>query len=119
VPRFPRTPAFEISTEREGKTITVSLRGELDLATADRVAESLLAVEGEDDIALTVVDLAELTFMDAAGIRALVEAAWQAGTRRRPITFIEPQPQIRRTLGLVGLDLVASLGARSAADVPA
>jgi anti-anti-sigma factor len=117
VPRFTRTGTFEITTERQGGTVTLSPRGELDIATAHRVAQSLLAVEHEEDVALTVVDLAELTFVDVAGLRALVEAAWRAGRRGRQITFVEARPEIRRTVGLVGLDLVATLGARSEAEV--
>jgi anti-anti-sigma factor len=63
---------FAISTSEQGGRTVVSLRGELDLATAPAletvVTDSLAA--GDD----VVVDLRELAFMDSTGLRVLVRA---------------------------------------------
>ena len=50
------------------------LRGELDLATAERL-EAALSDAGTP----VVLDLKRLTFMDSTGVRVLLEAAERAG----------------------------------------
>jgi anti-anti-sigma factor len=54
----------------EGGAVRLTLRGELDLATAARL-EQALAQSGED----VLLDLRGLTFMDSTGVRVLLEAA--------------------------------------------
>jgi len=50
-----------------------------------------------------VVDLSELTFIDAAGLRALATAAG----RVRRLALVRPNPHLERLLRLVGLgDLI-------------
>src|SRR5438309_1513035 len=89
--------------EQAGSRAVVALDGELDFSEAHTLAAALLAAEREEPRHL-VVDLAELTFIDAAGMRVLVEAARRANNHRRPIMFVEPLQEIRRILELVGLD---------------
>jgi anti-anti-sigma factor len=55
--------------------LVVSVRGEIDLLTAPQLARAL-----EGDLpALVVVDLSRVTFLTAAGIGVLIEAARRAG----------------------------------------
>jgi anti-anti-sigma factor len=109
---FDRPQLFSLAVERDRQTAVFTLRGELDISETYTLAEALLAAEREEPQRL-VIDLAELTFIDAAGMRVLVEAARRANSRRVPVMFVEPLPEIRRILELVGLDLVATLGVRS------
>ena len=116
--RFDRTDPFAVTVDRDRDTVVLALNGELDFSEAHTLAAALLAAEREEPRHL-VVDLAELTFIDAAGMRVLVEAARRANNHRRPIMFVEPLREIRRILELVGLDLVATVGVRSGTRDPA
>jgi anti-anti-sigma factor len=115
---FDRTQPFAFTVDRDRDAIAVALSGELDFSEAHTLAAALLAAE-RDEPRMMVVDLAELTFIDAAGMRVLVEAARRANNHRRPMMFVEPLQEIRRILELVGLDLVATVGIRSDAHDPA
>ena len=62
---------FDLTLERDERGASrVTLRGELDLATAARL-EQALAQAGDG----VLLDLRELTFMDSTGVRVLLEAA--------------------------------------------
>jgi anti-anti-sigma factor len=84
-------------------TARVAVTGEVDLATAPALRERLLGVLHEQSPDLIDVDLAGVTFLDCAGIGALVavhNAAVQAGRRMR---VTRPQPIVRRVLEVTGL----------------
>ncbi|MEV8517367.1 STAS domain-containing protein [Dactylosporangium sp. NPDC051484] len=53
--------------------VTITVQGEIDLATAGQLRDAIIAAvtDAEPDISL-VVDLAELRFIDSAGISALL-----------------------------------------------
>jgi anti-anti-sigma factor len=70
--------------------------GELDVATAPALASRLL-----HDRSIRVVDLAGVTFIDAAGLAGLRRGVQQA---QRPIMVRRPSPCVERLLRLVGLD---------------
>ena len=62
---------FDLTVERDERgTCRLTLRGELDLGTAERL-ERALADAGDD----VLLDLRGLTFMDSTGVRVLLEAA--------------------------------------------
>ncbi|MET7397446.1 STAS domain-containing protein [Dactylosporangium sp. NPDC005572] len=62
---------FSVSTRRDGDTLTVRVAGDLDLATADELTRAVAAAgEGHEEI---VVDLADLGFIDSAGINVLLK----------------------------------------------
>jgi anti-anti-sigma factor len=83
---------------REDGTSVISLSGELDLVTAERVrsvVEDALAGEGER----LVFDISELEFMDSSGIALLVSA-----TRKVPkVEVRHPTPIVKRLIELTGL----------------
>jgi anti-anti-sigma factor len=62
---------FDLNVARDERgTCRLTLRGELDLGTAEQL-ERALADAGDD----VVLDLRGLTFMDSTGVRMLLEAA--------------------------------------------
>jgi anti-sigma B factor antagonist len=76
---------------------TLHPRGEVDLATMAAFEQTLERGIGTDcDL---VVDLSELTFIDAAGLRALSEAA----ARVSRLSLVGPSRHLARLLHLVGL----------------
>jgi anti-sigma B factor antagonist len=102
-------PFFEVS----GSPSLVALSGELDLAGAPMLAGVLepLTTSG----AIIQLDLAGLTFIDAAGIDVLCRAVQGLGPRGRLLAF-DPRPAVRRTMALTGLDgLIEIVDGRGAA----
>src|SRR5690349_14757546 len=68
---------FSLSRTTRGASEVVTLAGELDMAHAPTVAETLDALT--DDERPVVVDLSELTFIDSSGIHAILRQRPQQG----------------------------------------
>jgi len=92
---------FGVSRDlREGFT-RVGVRGDLDLFTAPLLEGELASLErGSDPI---VVDLSDLSFMDASGLRPLAGARNRAGARGRQFTIVGCRPAVRKVFELTGL----------------
>lgn len=99
-------PELDLESEIVGDTAHVTLRGEVDVATAPRLRELLhgLVKAGVDHI---VLDCRELTFLDSSGIGLLV------ATRKRlsdgELVIESPQPHVRKVLELTGVTEQLSL----------
>jgi anti-anti-sigma factor len=81
----------------------VAVAGEVDLATAPELRETLLGVLHAHGPAVFDIDLAGVRFLDCTGIGALVavrNAAVHAGCQVR---ICHPQPIVRRVLEVTGL----------------
>ena len=80
----------------------VALRGELDLAAADRAWTELepLITAGS----LIVLDGTELEFLDSSGLRVLALAAHRARDARAGLRLIAPQHAVQRALALAGAE---------------
>ncbi|HEV3170078.1 MAG TPA: STAS domain-containing protein [Actinocrinis sp.] len=78
----------------------VSVRGELDLAAAERLwmeLEPLIVPE-----AVVVLDGTEMTFLDSSGLRVLLQAAKRASASKAVFRLVAPQPPVQRVLELAG-----------------
>ena len=80
--------AHEVTTD--GKA-TVQLRGELDIATADRAFAYLCDVVDSQQGPVTV-DLADLTFCDAAGLGVLARVAGHARRSGHSVELAAARP---------------------------
>jgi anti-sigma B factor antagonist len=94
-------PEFSISVRNLPNLHFVTLHGELDVASADGLANSLVELAGST----VVVDLSDLTFMDSSGIGALVRARnrIRAGGLGE-LVLTRPGAIVRKALEIVGLD---------------
>jgi len=94
-------PGFRCTCRGMGfHSVSVHVAGELDLATAGLLEQTLRRAEGR--ALLVVLDLRELTFMDSAGLHVIVNAsvrARQAGCR---LVLVRGPSQVDRLFGLVG-----------------
>jgi anti-anti-sigma factor len=81
---------FEVSNPAPG---TFALRGELDMSTAPILSNAVIPIIGERDV---LFDLTGLSFMDGAGLRALVQLAdhLEGGS----LVLESPQPIVRKVL---------------------
>jgi anti-anti-sigma factor len=75
--------------------------GELDRATVPRFAR---AVADLADPGRLVLDLNQLEFIDAGGLRAIVDMARQAERSGRSLQLANPSPTLRRLFTLTGLE---------------
>jgi anti-anti-sigma factor len=66
----PDGPSFDVDWEVRRDAVVVRIRGELDMATADRFEEALHIAAGAN-MPTIVIDLAGCTFADLAGLRPL------------------------------------------------
>src|SRR4051794_10747448 len=90
--------ALRITTERMGTTLRMTVAGELDLESSPRLRDHL-ELSLSDHAEIVVLDLAEVSFIDSTGLRALIDAASEDGSRLRMI----PNPALLRLLDLTGL----------------
>ncbi|WP_433360685.1 STAS domain-containing protein [Actinoplanes sp. CA-142083] len=90
---------------REAGMATVRLRGEVDMATAAALEWALMrTIDPSSDL---VVDVGELTFIDAAGLRALGRVDERMREHGRRLRLARASPPLRRMLGVLGLDHLA------------
>jgi len=84
-------------------TAWVAVSGEVDLATAEVLRDRLLDVLRDEAPTMLRVDLAAVTFLDCAGISALVAVHNAAVRTGRQMRVTHTQPIVRRVLDLTGL----------------
>ncbi len=93
-------PEFNITTRDRPGVHIVALHGELDIATADGVADAIVEV-AESTV---VVDLADLTFMDSTGVGALAVARRRILSEgQSQLVVTRPSEIVRKALEILGL----------------
>jgi anti-anti-sigma factor len=86
----------------ETGAVVVCPRGELDRETAPRLQSYLASLDG-DGATTVVLDLRELTFMDAGGFDALVELGRRARQSSRDAILRRPSVPVQRMLDVLGV----------------
>ena len=94
--------ALTIRVRRDRGYAIVAVAGEVDIATVTRLRERLfeLAASGRT----LVVDLDQVSFIDSAGLAALVGAANRAAAHGGSLHVVCARPRIRQLFRLTGLD---------------
>ena len=100
----PPPEEFSISASDVDGRAHLTLRGELDLATAPELEQ--LVNERIDSPQEVVVDLRGLEFMDSSGIRVLVAAHARAGRTGTRVFIVRPAPgsAVAKIVEVAGLD---------------
>ncbi len=81
--------------------VSIALEGELDLAGARQLEESLAAAERENP-ARMVVDLGRLQFIDSTGLRLLLQADARARERGCELVLRPGEPAVQRAFEVTG-----------------
>jgi anti-anti-sigma factor len=100
---------YELARRESGDSsrVVVDLMGELDLTNAREFEERLEElVDGEASL---VLDVNRVVFIDSAALHVLFRTARRLGKDRFGIVF-EPTAAIARTLAIVGMPEVATVG---------
>jgi anti-sigma B factor antagonist len=92
--------SFSLSRSTHGNAEVVTLVGELDMAHASSVADTLDALA--DTERPLVVDLSDLTFIDSSGIHAILRPRPQQGV----VILVCPPGNIQRVLSVTKIDRV-------------
>jgi anti-sigma B factor antagonist len=91
-----------IRARREPGYVIVSVAGEIDIATVDRLRQRLSALAAAG--VPLVADLDQVSFIDATGLGALAGAARQAAAHGVSLHVVCARPQTRRLFRVTGLD---------------
>ena len=93
---------FSAKAEQRGDVEVVRFRGELDLVAAPTARHAM----GAAACSTLEVDLAELTFLDAAGLAALLSAREEAIARGCRVRVVGASGIVRRVFAVTGLQSV-------------
>ncbi|TFV47459.1 STAS domain-containing protein [Blastococcus sp. TF02A-35] len=99
-------------------TATVTVTGELDQTTAHHVLDGLAALTGTGHRRWSV-DMGQVTFCDAAGLRSLVTGHHLARRHGSALVLERPSPCVHRLMVLVGLDRVLTMSTDRPCPPPA
>ena len=95
------TAEFSIAAEQLDEGIIVSVTGELDLSTHDRLGEELASIAAGGNV--VVVDLSTCDFIDSSGIRALLIGRQAAEDNGGALALAAAKPQVVRILEVTGV----------------
>lgn len=90
-----------VQVNHEPSRTVVALRGELDVATGPALGAGVREAAG--DVTHLVIDLRELEFMDASGLRALVRAQSVAHLSGRAFAIVPGDGPVQTLLMLTGM----------------
>jgi anti-sigma B factor antagonist len=116
---------FAIGVRRRGRVTLVQPRGELDIATVERlraaldaaIAETLRAARnGFEGPARLIVDLRRLSFVDSTALHLLVALDQGAQRDGFQLTLLAPVAPVDRAIRLCGLDQVLPFAAPDAVE---
>jgi anti-sigma B factor antagonist len=94
--------ALDITVRTEAGIVIAAVTGDIDISTVSVMRETLLELAGTGGT--LIVDLNRVTFIDSAGLGALVGAYRRATARGGSLHAVCSRPQIRRLLWLTGVD---------------
>ena len=94
--------ALTITVRSERGVVIAAVTGEIDVSTVPRMRERLF--ELADSGRTLIVDLNRVTFIDSAGLGALVGTARRAAAHGGSLHAVCARPQTRKLLWLTGVD---------------
>jgi anti-anti-sigma factor len=94
---------LEIDMETDEHTVTVRLGGEFDLSGIREFRRALMDVHGPE-VTTVYVDLRELSFMGASGLRALLDLSNRSARDGFELVVIKGGPLIQRVFEMTGVD---------------
>ncbi|SDM95958.1 STAS domain-containing protein [Lentzea albidocapillata subsp. violacea] len=93
---------FTVRTQRSGSRFVASCQGEMDMTTCGVFFAAVLPGVTDTTTDRVSVDLAEVTFLSAGGLRTLLLLLCTAHHNGKSFSVHDTQPQVRRVLDLFG-----------------
>ena len=94
--------ALTVTVHRERGVVIAAVTGEIDISTVTQLRERLFELAGSGGT--LIVDLNRVTFIDSAGLGALVGAARRAAAHGGSLHAVCARPQTLKLLWLTGVD---------------
>jgi anti-sigma B factor antagonist len=94
--------ALTITVRSERGVVIAAVTGEIDISTAAQLRERLF--ELADSGGTLIVDLNRVTFIDSAGLGALVRTARRIAEHGGSLHAVCSRPQTRKLLWMTGVD---------------
>ena len=104
---------FDVTKRTVDGVLVVTVRGEIDVASAPRLRQELSSVASART-AFCIVDLSAVTFVDSTALGVLVEATQSCRTAGGDLRLVVTDPHIAKVFAITGLDDVFSVYADSA-----
>ena len=95
-------------SQAEKGVVTIAVTGELDLATASLIGDTLDKINSAQPLRVHF-DVSGVNFCDAAGLSAFLAADRVLGAAGGRLTLIQPSPQILRLLAITKLDEILAI----------
>jgi anti-sigma B factor antagonist len=106
----PEPHRFEIAVVTASTpTVSMTVRGDIDLATAPLLLSALLDAIESNTPRVLELDLTGMTFLDARGVSALLQAYLAAAAIDCRVRLVRPPGHIRRVLDITGVSSVCEL----------
>jgi anti-sigma B factor antagonist len=97
----------DVAFDRREDVVVARLSGEIDIATAERLQDAILAEVRSAEEGGLVVDLSDVGFLDSAGIRLLFSVHRSMTESGRPMAIVVPDgARIASVLSIVELPSV-------------
>ena len=109
----------DVRFEREDGTVVAVITGEVDMSNATSVRLQIAeAITPSDDA--VIVDMSELSFVDSAGLHAVIELSAVLDERRQRFLLCVPHGSpIERAIEIIGLPQAVSVHSDRAAAMEA
>lgn len=95
-----------VKAGRSGYSVRLALGGAIDTASRGVLHDAVLAALTDDDVTVIILDLANLTLIDSAGMSTIVACHRAVAVSGRSMRIEHVAPLVRRqfyTAGLLGL----------------
>lgn len=95
-----------LQTARSRSSVRLVLHSAIDTASRGVLHDAVIAVLTDDDVTVIVLDLADVTFIDSAGMSTVVACHRAVAVSGRSMRIEHVAPSVRRqfyTAGLLGL----------------
>ena len=96
---------LETRSQEQDGLVTIALSGDLDLATAPILSETLSPFEG-NGVSTIILDLQDLTFIDSTGMHAFLEARNRGMSNGQRLLLRGASPTAQRYIEIVGLQFL-------------
>jgi anti-sigma B factor antagonist len=106
---------FSVRQEQRGQTPLLRVHGEVDIYTAPRLKEAVVAAL-EGGAASLIFDLSGVEFLDSTGLQVLMSAKKRTAERGGDVYLVGVGGQVRRVFTLLSLDRIFQLCRES--DLP-
>ena len=95
--------ALVIDQQEDSEAVVLCVVGEIDQVTCAQFTDAIEEAVEHSQRRRIEIDLSKVSFMDSAGINALVRCHAAADRRGRSLRVVNPHPDVRRVLDICGL----------------